>query len=333
MPLIKKIFSINFSKKRPLLLNAVLFLLLLISVSACSVKKKAGEMLVVQENYCEPPKYFIRSAYPDSANAQEILARNASLKKYYTDQDILIINSLGLAQDMKELMRLKSDTTIKGRLRKLEIANKTSKVLLLAVSDINSAAAELDCEGERVDQVGSYVDNINTTRNNRYTAASVVLGALTSVTGVFIKAEGLNNAITVGGGVLTGGLGLLTLNPGGKKVQFSHHRNLLKDIWLQQNTDSHFSGWIWYMLSEKSFSNKGESSLMYNLRKRWITYQFDNDEKQAARSVIFTDGGTYKADDLHSRASMINQLQAVIRSINQNLNNLMLQMERAENIP
>ncbi|TWR27652.1 hypothetical protein FPZ42_00105 [Mucilaginibacter achroorhodeus] len=333
MPLIKVIPQIFSCRKLPVLANALIYLLIIIATSSCSVKKKAGATLVMQENYCEPPKYFIRSAIPDTLKSEEILAENLSLKKFFTDQDILIINSLGIAEDMKKLMSLKKDTTINGKLRKLEIGNKTSKVLLLAISDINSAAAELDCEGERVDQVGSYVDDINSTRNNRYTAASIVLGALTSISGVFIKAEGLNNVVTVAGGGLTGALGFLTLNPGGKKVKFNHRRNLLKDIWLQQNTDNHFSGWIWYMLSEKSFSNKGESSLMFNLKKRWIKYQFDNDEKQANSSVIFTEGGIYKADDLHDRASMINQLQAVIRSINQNLNNLMIEMEKAETTP
>lgn len=82
------------------------------------------------------------------------------------------------------------------------------------------------------------------------------------------------------------------------------------------------------MLSEKEFSNDGSSSLLHNLKTRWIDYQFDSNENQGNQSVIFSDGGIYFADDLHSRAAMINQLQAVIRSINQSINNLILEANK-----
>ncbi|MNT94915.1 hypothetical protein D3C72_2366900 [compost metagenome] len=82
------------------------------------------------------------------------------------------------------------------------------------------------------------------------------------------------------------------------------------------------------MLSEKEFSNDGNSSLLHNLKTRWIDYQFDSNENQGNQSVIFSDGGIYFADDLHSRAAMINQLQAVIRSINQSINNLILEANK-----
>ncbi len=74
------------------------------------------------------------------------------------------------------------------------------------------------------------------------------------------------------------------------------------------------------MLTEKRFSNAGTSSLLDNLKHRWIRYQFDGNADEAGASVNFSEGGWYLADDLYNRSEMINQLQAEIRSFHQYIN-------------
>jgi hypothetical protein len=71
-----------------------------------------------------------------------------------------------------------------------------------------------------------------------------------------VKSDGWDNAIGIGGGILGAGFGLATLNPKGKKVEFIHQRNLLRDIWREKLESPNFPPFIWYMYTEKKFSNR-----------------------------------------------------------------------------
>lgn len=157
---------------------------------------------------------------------------------------------------------------------------------------------------------------------------SIVAGAATSIAGGIVKDGGWSNAIDIGGGVLGAGFGLATLNPKGKKVEFIHQRNLLRDIWKEKLESPNFPPFIWYMYTEKKFSNKEKHSIISSMKERWLHYQFDDDQEKADQSVIFKDGGYYRSDDLHNRAAMLNQMQSATRTINQNINYLLLDLDK-----
>jgi hypothetical protein len=126
---------------------------------------------------------------------------------------------------------------------------------------------------------------------------------------------------------LGAGFGLATLNPKGKKVEFIHQRNLLRDVWNGKLESPNFPPFIWYMYTEKNFLT--ESSIpLSSMKERWLHYQFDDDKKRADESVIFSDGGFYSSDDLHNRAAMLNQMQSATRTINQNINYLLLDLDK-----
>lgn len=82
------------------------------------------------------------------------------------------------------------------------------------------------------------------------------------------------------------------------------------------------------MYTEKKFSNREERSIIGNMKLRWLHYQFDDNKTAADQSVIFSDGGYYRADDLHNRAAMLNQMQSATRTINQNINYLLLDLDK-----
>jgi hypothetical protein len=293
-------------------------------ITSCSVSKKSAFLLTLKDSYCIPPTYFLKAEQTLPHHVIDSLATHDDLNKVFSKQNVLMLYALGLTEEMKELRQLKGNASVNASIRKLTLKDNINRTLLLALSDVNATAAELDCEAERVDQVAGYLDNINATRNNKLVVGSIALGAVAAIAGTLITNNTVNNAVGIAGGVIGGGLGFFTLNPKGKKVEFNHPHNLLRNVWKQDDLDQSFSPFIWYMLSEEKFSNDGNSSLIHNLKNRWIDYQFDGDENEGNASVIFSDGGIYYADDLHSRAAMINQLQAVIRSINQSVNNLIL---------
>jgi len=81
-------------------------------------------------------------------------------------------------------------------------------------------------------------------------------------------------------------------------------------------------------LNEKYFSNSGKVSLVQSIKKRWLEFDLGKQVDKADEQLYFGAGGVYKADDLHTRAAMLNELQSTVRSINQDLQGLMLYIER-----
>lgn len=307
------------------------FLAVLALFTSCVSKKNQAikqNILTLKDSYCKAPfKYNYSSRIP-SYNSDSILAANKELQGLFSDQSILILNALDNLDEVHQIMDLKKDSSLASQVKVLQLKIKINSKITIALTELDAVAAEFDCEGERVAQIGNYVDNLNDSRNNKLILLSIVTGAAASVAGGIVKDDSWSNAIDIGGGVLGAGFGLATLNPKGKKVEFIHQRNLLRDIWRGKLESPNFPPFIWYMYTEKKFSNKEQHSIIGNMKERWLHYQFDDNKTEADQSVIFSDGGFYRADDLHNRAAMLNQMQSATRTINQNINYLLLDLDK-----
>lgn len=307
-----------------------LLLILLFFSSCVSQKNKTIQqnILTLKDSYCKAPLQYNYSQKVPSYNSDSIVNANQKLKQYFSDQSILILNALESIDEAEKIIELKKDSTLKSQLRVVQLKTKINSKISIALTELDAVAAEFDCEGERVAQMANYVDNINSNRNNRLILFSIITGAVTSVAGGVIKDNGVENAVNIGGGLLGAGLGLATFNPKGKKVEFIHERNLLREIWEQKLQSKNFPPFIWYMYTEKKFTGNRQHSIIENMKQRWIQYQFDSDENAANRSVNFGNGGLYRSSDLHNRASMLNQMQSATRTINQNINYLLLDLDK-----
>ena len=197
---------------------------------------------------------------------------------------------------------------------------------MLTSIEINALASELDCNGERINKLADFIDNINNKKTKNLTVASVTLGALTTVATVLIKNNNASNIIGVSGGLLSAGLGALTISPKGKKIDLKLQRNLLGNIWYNDNSNQAYPNSIWTILNEKQFSNSGKNDLQESIKNRWLQYNFDGKIDAETEKLFFYDGGIYTADDLYSRANMLNELQATIRSLEQDLKSLSVRL-------
>ncbi|WP_265131693.1 hypothetical protein [Chryseobacterium oranimense] len=313
-------------------MKKIVYLLVVFSLLTSCVSKKnqaiKQNILTLKDSYCKAPfKYNYSNRIP-SYNSDSILLANKDLRGMFSDQSILILNALDNLDEVHQIIELKKDSSIASQVKVLQLKSKINSKITIALTELDAVAAEFDCEGERVTQIGNYVDNLNDSKNNRLILLSIVTGAAASVAGGIIQDGGWSNAVDISGGVLGAGFGLATLNPKGKKVEFIHQRNLLRDIWRQKLESPNFPPFIWYMYTEKKFSNKERHSIISSMKERWLHYQFDDDKTAADQSVIFSDGGFYRADDLHNRAAMLNQMQSATRTINQNINYLLLDLDK-----
>ncbi len=300
-------------------------------LTSCVSKKNQAikqNILTLRDSYCKAPfKYNYVNKLP-SYNSDSILLVNKELKGIFSDQSILILNALNNLDEVHKIIDLKKDSSLSAQVKVLQLKSVINSKITIALTELDAVAAEFDCEGERVAQIGNYVDNLNDSRNNKMILYSIITGAAASIAGGIVKSDAWSSAIDISGGAVGAGLGLATLNPKGRKVEFIHQRNLLRDIWNGKLESPNFPPFIWYMYTEKKFSNKEQHSIISSMKERWLHYQFDNDKNAADHSVIFSDGGYYRANDLHNRAAMLNQMQSATRTINQNINYLLLDLDK-----
>ncbi len=300
-------------------------------LTSCVSKKNQSirqNILTLKYSYCKAPfKYNYENKLP-SYNSDSIITANKDLKSIFSDQSILILNALDNLDEVHEIIELKKENSLESQVKVLQLKSKINSKITIALTELDAVAAEFDCEGERVAQIGSYVDNLNDSRNNKLILYSIVTGAAASIAGGIVKDNAWSNAIDIGGGALGAGFGLATLNPKGKKVEFIHQRNLLRDVWNEKLESPNFPPFIWYMYTERKFSNREKQSIISSMKDRWLHYQFDDNKLKADKSVIFSDGGYYRSDDLHNRAAMLNQMQSATRTINQSINYLLLDLDK-----
>ncbi|WP_221405648.1 hypothetical protein [Epilithonimonas mollis] len=302
--------------------------IMLVSCVSNKTKTLHQNIITLKDSYCKPSFQYDYSQKMPSYNSDSVLTANEKLKPYFSDQSILMLSALQSTEDVSQLLGIKKDSTLEAQVKVLRIRANINSKINIALTELDAVAAEYDCEGERVAQMANYVDNINSDNNNKLILFSIVAGAATSVAGGVIQDNKWNNIASVGGGLLGAGLGLATFNPKGKKVEFIHQRNLLQDVWYQKLESKNFPPFVWYMFTEKEFTDKKQNTIIQNMRNRWIHYQFNNDEKAANESVNFGSGGFYRSSDLHARESMLNQLQSEARTINQNFNYLLLELDK-----
>lgn len=295
-------------------------LLLIISLFGCSSIKKVNTKIRVQEfanNYCAPTvPYNLNDADWTDLKGDSFHTLNLS------EHDLLVCKILGITNYITYLTQHKTDLQSNNYSKQSSYKHLIMGRLQLAQSQLQAVAAELDCEGERAEMAGIYLDQINSKRNTQLTVASVLVGALTTVATAVISKNSIQTTVGVSGGLISAGLGALTINPKGKQIQFNHDRNLLTSIWTNQAKNTDYPSFIWLMLHEKKFSNTGLVTLAQSIKNRWLQFQFDGKIDPSQAQLLFGKGGLYRSEDLHDRSSMLNQLQSTIRSFNQDLTSI-----------
>jgi len=309
-------------------LKLLLQISLLFFISSCTSLK--SNLHVSQMSYCAPPsQYVYDSTYLPLADITPITKKDPLLLKKYSYEDLLLANASGalfLLQDYVHMQQNKNpddDSLVFQLVKKQQIFNR----LLLASTEVASLAAELDCESERSKQLANSLDQINDTRIQRFTILSVVIGAATAVGTSVINNHAAQVAVGVGGSIVSAVFGGLAAISSRRSVVFKHEHNLLADVWYESKTSTLYPPFIWYVLNTKEFTNRKVNSTVLNLKNRWVNEGLiDTTKNTKTADLLFGVGGKYQADDLHTRTSMLNQLKAEVRSINQNLQALMLKL-------
>lgn len=305
----------------------------MLALAACTTTRPVNSALQTEPEYCVPPvAYRYNPATVPLPTIAPLL--DSALTARFPRRSLLVANAAGALPQLKELVQLedaarKAPSTAHALAVLTQRQRIATRLQLLSVA-IASVAAELDCEGERADQVAGYLKAQAGSRVQRLTVLSIAVGAVSGIGTTVGSDQTTQYIFGIGGGLLTAGLGLLTLSSH-RTVPFGHPRNLLADVWQEAPNSAVYPPGVWYLLTEKAFSNRGENSVAHNTRLRWQRYgELDAPESRAGRqqqALFFGVGGAYEADDLTVRANMLNELQASVRLLNQELQGLLLSLD------
>ena len=299
-----------------------------ITFVVCLSSCKAYKLVTYESDYCEPPIYAHTIEKPIEFDSDSILVPDHKWKTQLTKQNVLLAHALNLDKDLEQLTELRDEhSIIKDSVLYLVTQQKIEHKVLNALVEIDALVGELDCEGERCDQLKELLEGMNSKRNNKLTVASIVIGALSAVADACISNDGWNKGVAIGAGVIGAGLGWATLSPKGKRLILKHKRNHLRAIWEEKNSNG-FPPIVWYMLNETKFTNTQQSTMLRNIRKRWLTFTFEDDIKEANKSVLFKSEGVYTEDLLETRSQIVGQLKATTQTLNQNFSSLLKQIKQ-----
>ena len=304
------------------------YILYAITFVVCLSSCKSYKLITYESDYCEPPIYANIVEKPIEFNSDSILVPDHKWKTQFTKQNILLAHALNLDKELEQLTELKDEhSNIKDSVLYLAAQQKIEQKVRDALVEIDALVGELDCEGERCDQLRELLGDMNSKRDNKLTVASIVIGALSAVADACISNDGWNKGVAIGAGVIGAGLGWATLSPKGKRLILKHKRNHLRAVWEEKNSNE-FPPIVWYMLNETKFTNTQQSTMLRNIRKRWLTFTFEDDIKEANKSVLFKSEGVYTEDLLETRSQIVGQLKATTQTLNQNFSSLLKEIKQ-----
>jgi len=282
-------------------------------------------------DFCTPAnEYNYNSSSFSYPNSDSLLKKDSLLSRFISEQDFLMANASGTLSLIRNMLVSSGNYSIEERLSYLNYKEQIQRRLLLMRTEIDAVSAELDCEAGRIKQISSYLGDINKKKNTKLTVGAILAGSVSTIAPVFVTKKTPQDVILVSSGIISGGLGILTLNAGGKKVRLMHYRNLLEDIWFAPQKSTIYPPDLWYILNEPKLSNRPQVSKAQVLKTRWLKFELNNSIDSSMENLLFRNGGIYNEDNLNLRVTMLTELQSAVKSIYQNLESFVFTLDNIE---
>ena len=213
-------------------------------------------------------------------------------------------------------------------LRRLRLRQTITDRILLAMLDVSSSIAEINCEGERGNELRDRLRRIEESRARRLNLATIMVGALTAVVSGGLSLAGAAGGDIAGivGGTAEAGVAT-TLLFGSASGELRTERNLLSDVWNQREQSSLFPATVWRLLTRRPGNEPNQPSVAERLRAEWQAGErlgpAGSQEERDRISLLFGPGGLYTVEDLELRDATVDLLQASISLMNQDLRGLL----------
>lgn len=313
----------------------ILFLIFVTS-SCASTKQAEFNLQTTQNKFTDiknSPFFKIKKPIPiHELKIDTLLTNRLSFKS------LNAANAIGLLDILTNYMRVEieyhQNQTLEKRIERLELLQEINQKINIASLEISAVAGELDYEEERIDQVAQYLKGKEDATERTLIISSIIVGATSAIAGEAISLttpESNTPAyIGIGSSIIEASLGAaMLINK--RKINFYHKTNPLKDIWNAPDTSNFYPPSIWYYLNYQNPKDTVKS-LRVQLAEKWVRFGQIASAKEKNRHKIyelfFGEGGKYSTTQLSNRADMLDQVEANIKLMKQELNLLLIDIEK-----
>lgn len=220
-----------------------------------------------------------------------------------------------------------------AELRRLLLRQAIGDRITAAMLDVSGTLAEIDCEGERGDQIKNRLQAVEARRAQRLSLGSIVAGALTAAVTGGLGLAGVSGAdiAAIVGGAAEASLGA-TLLLGETSGPLRTERNLLREVWERPAESALFPETVWRYLNRPVPDGGGRSATVADaVVTEWrVNDRFGppgSAEERARVALLFGTGGTYTVEDLDVRESLLELLETSIALMNRDLRALLAELQ------
>jgi hypothetical protein len=219
-----------------------------------------------------------------------------------------------------------------AELRLLHLRLAISDRIQLAMLDVSSTLAVIDCEGERGDALRVRLQAAEDRRARRLGLASILVGATTAV-----LSGGLSLGGASAGGDIAGIVGGTTEASVATALLFGEtsgtlrtERNLLREIWERPPRSELLPRTVWRYLTRRPLDAPDRSTPAETVAAEWRAGErFGPPGSQAEReriALLFGSGGVYTVQELEMRDAMLDLLEASIALMSEELRILVIEL-------
>lgn len=239
-----------------------------------------------------------------------------------------VIEALPLLKDIAALER-QGDSQV---VPLLKVRERLIGRILLAMEEVNSLTAEIECESDRADQIADRLQDEHSSRTKYETLGAIIVAGVAAVASGGAILAGISvteAAFIIAGGSLAAGLGSLPLFAESHQ-EFTHPRNLLREVWEGPQRSALFPKSVWRYLYQQPKAELEGSTYRAELIESWRQDGRLGDPGSAIEQrripLLFGDGGIYELQDLRARSAMLRLLGSTVAMMHQDLETLIRQV-------
>lgn len=314
--------------------------LLLLMISSCGSSKSSQLRVNLEDSNCNRN---VLSEYSEDELPKPIheIKLSEELSENFTFKSLNVAHAIGILEMLEKFLVVKQqhnkEKNVENRLAFLEIKQDLNQRINISSLEISAVISEIDCEEERTDQIANYLKMKEDKAETNLTVAAIIVGATGAVIAGSMLASGNTGTapelVGIGTGLTEATLGLLILLKK-RKVDFRHKRNPLQHVWDARRTSDIFPASVWYYLTYFDPNKPEEPSLRYQVVEQWMNYgqifDTESNKKRKLIDIYFNEGGKYTSEQLFNRANMLDQVEAAISLMKQDLKTLAKEIENSK---
>jgi hypothetical protein len=241
---------------------------------------------------------------------------------------------IGIYPEVTELHKLSSANPPADRWEVLWLHQRIYEQVTSQSLQLDATISRIDNEITHASELRSYLSDRRDEVVNRADLLGIIVGGGAGAAGSSMQFSSdhiakIGNAFSLGGGVLTVGLGLLGLHAqSGKAIRFDFDSNMLAEFFDRPiQPDSHYSEIIWTFLNQPSLNDPTGPTRKQQLLQTWVRVRRIESLDDAAKIERLTSEPTdvikLSIDDLEDRVAMLEDVRARISVLKRDLGYLL----------